>query len=430
MIRRSASNTKKHREFHVKQQRWADRANGMPRETNYLGMAAPPIPAWSFIMKTARLALLSICLSCSASVHATNWLASQITYEAEGWTVGQPYGLNNLGQVIGMMDPATPRPPGIWEMVEMGFVTGPNGRNMRPIDPHYEPYVEYCHGCAHPLTPRAINDAGQIAVTTYDYWLDLTLTLAGPGGRVISLPPGVLGIFGVDVSLNNSGQLAGTYYHSAPASFVTEANGDNPYSPGMLDNSYDSHISDINNHGQLLIWGTPTGAPEPIQFVSGPNATGIAFETGTFGYSSGAHDINDSAQLLGTYFATPGGEQRAFITGANGIGFMDIGSLGGPTFASALNNNGLVVGSSANQAFIYGLNGGGITNLNSFITLSGGEFLSSAVDINDRGQVLAQSNLGNMYLLAPVPEPATYLMLLSGLALIYWRTRPHAISFT
>jgi hypothetical protein len=260
--------------------------------------------------------------------------------------------------------------------------------------------------------------------------LDISLTLVGPGGKVISPPPGVLGAYGVDVSLNNSGQLAGSYAHGAPSSFVTDANGNNPHVPGILDNSYDSYISDINDHGQLLITGTPLGSTESMQFITGPNATGIAFEPGSFGYGSGAHALNNSGQLLGTYFATPGGEQRAFITGTNGAGFTDIGSLGGPTIASAMNNSGLVVGSSANKAFVYGLNGSGIIDLNALLALKAGEYLNNAVDINDRNQILAESNLGKMYLLTPVPEPATYLMFLGGLAFLGWKTRGPSWRFT
>lgn len=382
-------------------------------------------------MKTTRLALLSICLSCSVPVHAANWLASQITYEAEGWTVGQAYGLNNLGQVIGMMQPAGPRPPyGIFESVPMGFVTGANGKDLRPVDPDYMPYVEYCHGCHTAFTPRAINNTGQIAVTTFSPWTqEVSLLLAGPGGGAISPPPGVIGAWGAIVSLNNSGQLAATFAHGPPSSFVTDSNGSNPHLLGILDNNYDNILLGINDSGQLLISGVRVGSTEITTFVTEPNASDIAFEVGSFGHSSFVNGLNNSGQLFGGYYATAGGQQRAFITDANGAGFTDLGSLGGNTYAFAINNNGLVVGDSGGKPFLYGL-GKGIIDLNQLIALSPGEFLTYAPDINDRGQIVAQSNLGNLYLLSPVPEPTTYLMLLSGLALIYWRTRPQPMSFT
>ncbi|HTJ97874.1 MAG TPA: hypothetical protein VL381_10425 [Rhodocyclaceae bacterium] len=377
-------------------------------------------------MKTYRLLLLCVGLACSATAHATNWLATQIVSQ-EGWSAGQVYGLNNLGQVIGTIDPPPPPPFGIFETVPMGFVTGPNGKGMQAIDPNYSPYIEYCHGCHTTYTPRAINDAGQVVASTFSsFSMDSTLQLTNPGGWItLPTPPSSLGIG--SVALNNSGQVAGTFIHWAPASFVTDANGSNPHAPAMLDNSYDSYITGINDHGQLLVAGVLAGTSEFKHFVSGPNATGVAFEVG-----SGTRGLNNTAQLFGNY-VNSNGDQASFVTGANGVGFTDIGSLGGPTFANAINNNGLVVGYSDGKAYVYGYQGGGIVDLNQLVKLRTGEFLSEAADINDRGQIVAMSNLGHMYLLSPVPEPATYLMLLCGLAYLIYKTRGQptsSISFT
>ena len=376
-------------------------------------------------MKTTRFALLCISLMCAPLAHATSWLATQLSYQAEGWNIGQVYGLNNQGQVIGRMDPPGPPPsPGIFESVPMGFVTGANGKNLQPVDPNYTPYIEYCHGCHTAFTPRAINNAGQVAVTTFSPWSqEVSILLSGPGGGAISPPAGIIGAWGAIVNLNNSGQIAATFAHGPPSSFVTDANGSNPHLLGLLDNNYDSTILGINDSGQLLITGVRAGSTETKTFVTGPNASDVAFEVDNFGQGSFVTGLNNSAQLFGSYYATVGGQLRAFITDANGTGFTDLGSLGGNTYASGINNNGLVVGDSGGKPFLYGL-GKGIIDLNQLVTLRPGEFLTYAPDINDRGQIVAQSNLGKLYLLSPVPEPTTYLMLLSGLALIYWRTRP------
>ena len=381
-----------------------------------------------FIMEKLRPSLLALGLLCSATAHATSWLSTQLVYQPEGWGQGQVYGLNNAGQVIGVISPPPPPFPGMIDTLPMAFVTGANGSHLRPIDPNYQPYVDHCAGGCHThSTPRAINDSGQIAISSFTPWsMELGVSLAGPGGGTLAPPPGTAGAFGVNLSLNNSGQLAGTYY-GPTLSFATGANGSNPQALGMLDQSYDSWVHSINDNGQLLVNGVPAGSSASRTFVTGANATGIAFEVGSFGYQSWATGLNNSAQLFGGYRISAGGEERAFITGANGTGFTDIGSLGGPTFANAISNTGLVVGTSGGTPFVYGYKGNGMQDLNQLIALAPGEFFTEAPDINDRGQIIAESNLGKMYLLSPVPEPTTYAMFAGGLALLVWRARnrPH-----
>ena len=74
--------------------------------------------------------------------------------------------------------------------------------------------------------------------------------------------------------------------------------------------------------------------------------------------------------------------------------------------------------SGVNHAFITGPNGIGMTDLNSFVTLSDGAFLYDARGINDNGQIVAEGSDGFAYLLDPVPEPKAYLLLLLGLGIM------------
>ena len=377
-------------------------------------------------MKNVRPILFSLGLLCSVSAHSTTWLSTQLTYQPTGWGQGQVIGLNDSGQVIGLIEPPPPAfGGGAIERVSMPFVTGANGKNLQPIYSGYEPYVDHCAGGCIPYPiSRAINNAGQIAVTDFSprSW-ETGVWLVGPNGGPITPPPGTAGAFGINISLNNSGQLAGTYYGPSVVSFITNHNGSNSQVLGILDQSHDSGVLSINDSGQLLVHGVRTGDSVSKTFVTGANGTGMAFEVGNFGHESWATGLNNSAQILGEYRAAAGGETRVFITGENGTGFTDIGSLGGPTFASAISNSGLVVGTSGGTPFVYGYMGRGIRDLNQLVTLRPGEFLTYAPDINERGQIIAQSNLGNIYLLSPVPEPTAYAMFAGGLCLLYWRKR-------
>ena len=57
-----------------------------------------------------------------------------------------------------------------------------------------------------------------------------------------------------------------------------------------------------------------------------------------------ASGINDAGQVVGGSF-TAAGAQHAFITGPNGVGMTDLGTLGGgDSFASGINDAGQVVG--------------------------------------------------------------------------------------
>ncbi|NBQ70249.1 MAG: hypothetical protein EBU46_16010, partial [Nitrosomonadaceae bacterium] len=115
------------------------------------------------------------------------------------------------------------------------------------------------------------------------------------------------------------------------------------------------------------------------------------------GGTSHAYDINDSGQVVG-WSDTASGDASAFITGPNGIGIINLGSLGGDirdhSGAYGINDSGQVVGDSRSadrsgiHAFIAGPNGVGMTDLGTL----GGNF-SHAYDINDSGQVVGKSSI-------------------------------------
>jgi probable HAF family extracellular repeat protein len=101
-----------------------------------------------------------------------------------------------------------------------------------------------------------------------------------------------------------------------------------------------------------------------------------------------AEDINDAGQVVGWSRANPASFARAFITGPDGTGMRDLGTLHGDIgSAVGINNAGQVAGSSGSEdnihAFTAGPNGVGMRDLHrsSWIQSFGG-------DINDNGQVV------------------------------------------
>jgi probable HAF family extracellular repeat protein len=154
--------------------------------------------------------------------------------------------------------------------------------------------------------------------------------------------------------------------------------------------------------------------------------------------------INEQGTMVGNSASFVGDRGRAFIAGRDGIGrvlnLYDMGSfeMHGAwkltSEASALNALGQVVGSyyftvnMMDHAFITGANGLGLIDINtlSFTNLaeSARDFLFfSATGINDSGQFITNGTNGHAYLVTPVPEPAAVLMMVCGLGWLVWRRR-------
>lgn len=156
---------------------------------------------------------------------------------------------------------------------------------------------------------------------------------------------------------------------------------------------------------------------------------------------SSADAINDSGVVIGSSYdiiiSTDGLNSYTY-----GHAFIydnimrDLGGLPGYEYsaASGINSSGIVVGNAYTyssgtnrtlRAFIYD---GAMYDLNDFVNLPAGWILSSAIDINDCGQIAcdAMNTAGetHAFLLTPiVPEPPSILALLLGSGLLVWQVK-------
>jgi probable HAF family extracellular repeat protein len=201
----------------------------------------------------------------------------------------------------------------------------------------------------------------------------------GQYGTTIHQLPSGFSLSGVHGSLNNLGQVAGSF--SSQAAIYTPGVGVLPL--GTLGGDY-SVAYGINNAGQVVGAATTSDNWDPRAFLY---SNGVMQDLGTLGgNSSYAFGINDAGQVVG-YSNPSGSTWRAFLY-SGGV-MQNLGTLGGDfSLAGGINNAGQVVGSSTTsgnslRAFLY--SGGAMQDLGTL----GGE--SNAFGINDAGQVVGYS---------------------------------------
>ena len=208
-------------------------------------------------------------------------------------------------------------------------------------------------------------------------------------------------------------------------SFILDINGKTLTDLGTLVGGF-TRATGINDAGQVVGYSIMYGGAEHA-FITGPNGVGMTdlgpLDGGGY-YGSEATDINDAGQVVG-WSTTAENHLHAFITGPNGMGMTDLGTLGGDNSrAYAINDAGQAVGwagtaAGEEHAFITGLNGEGMTDLNSLVELPVGIVLTSALDINNAGQVIVT---------AVIPEPQSYALMLAGLILAGFMVRRKSLS--
>jgi probable HAF family extracellular repeat protein len=262
------------------------------------------------------------------------------------------HGINALGQVVGSASDAAG--------VQRAFITGPNGGDMRLIP---------AQGSGLETRGTGVNASGRVV---------------GTAGEVP---------FG---GLDGDGRYRG---------FTTGPNGSAPVE--HLEGSFNPDaipiVNAINDRGQIAVTGRISYAPNELVLV-GPQGerTAISFagvaayeigNLGGFGQygpisTASLTSLNELGQVGGTFSNGRMMQNRAFISGPDGLGVIDVNDL---TFA----------GAGAARDF----------------------WFQSVADINNLGQFIANASNGHAYLLSPVPEPALAGLLLAGLGVVGWAGR-------
>jgi probable HAF family extracellular repeat protein len=271
--------------------------------------------------------------------------------------------------------------------------------------------------------------------------------IAGDGAFIYA--DGALSTFGLPPStwataINDAGQVAG---------FTSQAFGirqafiyaDGSYTDLPTFGGDISVANAINAGGQVAGYASVAAGgddwPDPQRYAA-LYRDGQGRNLGSLGgLVSEANDVNDNGFATGWSLLADGIGERPFLFSPLENGLRDLGTLGGTVGrANALNNAGHVVGLSdiggadgvEYHAFIHGA--GGMADLNDLVGGLGEWRLSTATDINDAGQILAEAcrngsgecRAVRLDLVTPVPEPGAWALMAAGLAALLWHARPPA----
>lgn len=281
--------------------------------------------------------------------------------EAAGFTSLRPVAVNNAGQVAGNATQGSSTP--------LGFLTGPDGSALD--------FLTGEESGAFFTTVTDINSDGEVLYET----VQGAVGVLRPDGSAVEIRNA--GEPGAARAINDAGQVA---LNAQPDPVSAQVNGfiwsqADGFQFVRADGAF-SEVYDINNAGQALAAGADgifiaAAGGGTLDFLDLPDGSVID-------NSLGLPRFNDSGQVIGRLRGADGGS-FAFVTGADGDGFTNIGMLP--------------------DLMLAGLSDLTLTGINNLGQLAG----TAIIDGQQRA-----------IFLAPVPEPETYALMLAGLGVIAW----------
>ncbi|SFV08246.1 PEPxxWA-CTERM sorting domain-containing protein [Pseudoduganella namucuonensis] len=277
---------------------------------------------------------------------------------------------------------------------------------------------------------RRVNDQGVVAGLGGDLASNRTTaaTYDAAGGVFGTLPPLLQGRYSWLNAVSESGRAVGASQAvHKPEWDVYEYHAvayDNGVATDLGTLGGNSYAEDVNRSGVVVGQSELPGGWFSHAFIHDGAAM---VDMGTLGGSgSAAYAINDAGAAVGFSNTLNNATSHAFLY-VNGV-MTDLGSPdGGVSIAYDINQAGQVVGYSGAGGFVYA--GGEMTLLDQLISPAAGWHIRDARGINDLGQIAGTAcNAAGACvgaILTPVPEPATWGMLLGGLGVagVYARRR-------
>lgn len=307
-----------------------------------------------------------------------------------------------------------------------------------------------------------INNSGELMGLNQGYGLELRLRT---GSVTLAPAPGILGMFPQVLGNDGTAYLMRQTPMGDYVMLSRSPDGALTTVPGLPNSRHPTgSVSDVNDYGIAAGYAKNSSGDARAAIFQG----GKAIELGAPGYLSYAEGINNHGAVVGTYrmsydslgafmyangqITTIGGAgtsvidindanvvagsqsfrnySNAFLYENGTMTYISIAGRSGTT-AIDLNNSGVLLGQASNfnapdEYFLYSQ--GTTIMLNDILAAEGyaGWSISYATDINDNGQILAHALndvtgetrelLLNPAL--PVPEPATWAMLLAGLGCV------------
>ena len=235
-------------------------------------------------------------------------------------------------------------------------------------------------------------------------------------------PPGSPQTLASDI--NNAGQIVGSYVSTSPfthfADYLDENGVFTAFGPPPGGGFAGADGPRINDAGEIV-----GSFNEQTDFAG----RGYLYNNGVFttinfpgATSTGVGGINDAGEIVGQY-TDSGGTSHAFLDNNGVFTTMDIDIPGGGTFfLTGINNAGEIVGYyQGDSAVWHGFvdNNGNLITIDApgaFPSVGGGTYTGG---INNAGQVVGyyfdNNRVEHGFLATPVPEPATLVLLTSGL---------------